>query len=74
MEEVIESALAGERSGIPLGGAIGTRLAYLDFLIFDGEQSLSLIRDAARSAGVPAGARLEFLDSRSRGRPLFPEA
>jgi hypothetical protein len=74
MEEVIEAALAGERSGIPLGGAIGTRLAYLDFLIFDGERSISLIRDAARRAGVPAEARLEFLDSRSPGRPLFPEA
>lgn len=71
MEEIIEAALAGERSGIPLGGAIGNRNAYLDFLIFDGERSLALIREAARKAGVPAETRLEFLDSRSPGRPLF---
>jgi hypothetical protein len=72
IEEAIEDALAAERSGLSLGGAIGTRHAYLDFLVFDGERSLAIIREAARNAGVPAETRLEFLDSRSSGRPLFP--
>jgi hypothetical protein len=71
MADVITSALAQERGGIPLGGAIGDRLAYMDFLIFDGERSIALIRDAARKAGMPAETRLEFLDSRRPGMPLF---
>lgn len=72
MEDAIEAALAGERSGISLGGALGTRSAHLDFLIFDGERSLAVIREAARKAGVPAETRLEFLDSGRPGMPLFP--
>ena len=71
IEDAIEDALAAERSGISLGGAIGSRHAYLDFLIFDGERSLAVIRDAARKAGIPAETRLEFLDSGTPGRPLF---
>ncbi|MCW1923819.1 hypothetical protein OKA05_14725 [Luteolibacter arcticus] len=71
MTDVIVSALEQDRSGIPLGGATGERLAYMDFLIFDGERSLARIREAARKAGVPADTRLEFLDSRRPGRPLF---
>lgn len=71
MADVITSALAQERGGIPLGGAIGSQQAYMDFLIFDGERSIALIRDAARKAGVPSDARLEFLDSRRAGRLLF---
>ena len=72
MEDSIESALTAERSGIALGGAIGTNLAYLDFLIFDRDRSLAVIREAARKAGVPAETRLEFLESGRPGMPLFP--
>lgn len=73
IEDVIEEALTADQSGLSLGGAIGTRDAYLDFLIFDGERSLDVIREAARKAGVPAETRLEFLDSGTPGRPLFPD-
>jgi hypothetical protein len=71
MADVIVAALEQDRSGIPLGGAIGESLAYMDFLILDGERSIARIREAAREAGVPPDTRLEFLDSRRPGRPLF---
>jgi len=71
MADVITSALEQDHSGIPLGGAIGDRLAYMDFLIFDGERSIARIREAARKSGLPADARLEFLDPRRSGMALF---
>jgi hypothetical protein len=66
MAEAIVQPLTQERSGTLLGGAIGYEHAYIDLLIFDGERSLQLIREAARSAGFPAATRLEFLDSKKR--------
>ncbi|MCW1886808.1 hypothetical protein OKA04_18860 [Luteolibacter flavescens] len=71
MADLITSALEQHRGGIPLGGAIGDRLAYMDFLIFDGDHSIALIRDAASKAGMPDDTRLEFLDSSKPGVPLF---
>jgi len=49
-----------------LGGAIGSERSYIDFLIFDGQRSLQLIRETARRLGLPAKTRLEFLDSTKR--------
>jgi len=71
MADVIIPELEEGQHGIPFGGAIGDRLAYMDFLIFDGERSIARIREAARQAGMPAETRLEFLDSRRAGKLLF---
>jgi hypothetical protein len=66
MAEAIVKPLTQKRSGTLLGGAIGHERVYIDLLLFDGERSLQLIREAARSAGFPAETRLEFLDSKKR--------
>jgi len=66
MAEAIVQPLTREQSGILLGGAIGYKRTYIDLLLFDGERSLKLIREAARSAGFPTNTRLEFLDSKKR--------
>lgn len=73
MAEAIADALAAEHGGIMLGGSLGTNRACIDLLIFDGQRSQQIIRDAARKAGLPADTRLEYLDAkeRHRGRPLF---
>lgn len=46
IEDVLQETLARENSGIHLGGAMGTKFAYIDFLIFDGDKSKTLINDA----------------------------
>ncbi|WP_193214477.1 hypothetical protein [Luteolibacter marinus] len=71
MAEIIHSSLAMGRHGIPLGGAIGEKSSYLDFLIFDGRRSIEIVQNAARKAGMPADTRLDFLDSRRQSLPLF---
>jgi hypothetical protein len=74
LAETIGAALQRENSGRDLGGAIGTRRTYLDFVIYDGSRSLEIIREAARSAGIPADTRLEYLAATKHGQrgPLFP--
>lgn len=73
MSDVITADLAEARSGRPLGGAIGGSKSYIDFLIYDGNRSIAIIREAAQRAGLPADTRLEYLASSKRnlGTPLF---
>ena len=73
LEEKIDIQLASARSGRLLGGAIGIERSYIDFLIFDGQCSIDLIRESARAAGMPDDTRIEYLaaDKRHLGRRLF---
>lgn len=73
MEDVIIEALEAAQSGTTLGGASGTKSAYMDFLIYDGSRSIAIIREAAQKAGMPEGTRIEYAgaDERSSGGFLF---
>ncbi len=73
ISELIEERLEGSGSGLYLGGAIGVQRGYIDFLIFDGPGSVGIIREAARTAGLPEDTRIEYLSGRKRhlGRRLF---
>lgn len=73
MADVISADLVEAQSGRPLGGAIGRNKSYIDYLIYDGDRSIGIIREAARRAGLPASTRLEYLadPKRRRGIPLF---
>lgn len=46
IEDRIEARFTDNHSGKVLGGATGTSRAYIDLLIFDGENSIDQIRDA----------------------------
>jgi hypothetical protein len=43
-EDALTERLEGEKIGRMLGGALGTRNAYLDWVIFDRERSLETIQ------------------------------
>lgn len=66
MEDVIIEALEAAHSGTTLGGASGSRSAYIDFLIYDGSHSIAIIREAAQRAGMPEGTRIEFAGAEQR--------
>ena len=71
--EIISTDLGEMLSGRHLGGAIGVSRTYIDFLIYDGDRSIGIIREAARRAGLPDDTRLEYLASSKRdlGISLF---
>jgi hypothetical protein len=70
MADAITAALEKEQSGRYLGGAIGTMRSYMDFLIYDGSRSIKILREAARSAGLPPGTRLEYLAASKRDQDI----
>ena len=71
MSYAISTALEEALSGRPLGGAIGKNKSYIDFLIYDGNRSINIIREAARRAGMPEGTRLEYLGDSGRKPGTF---
>ena len=73
IEERIDAQLSAAHAGKHIGGAIGIQRSYIDFLVFDGQRSIDIIRESARAAGMPDDSRIEYLaaDKRHWGRRLF---
>lgn len=70
IEDALEAALEAANAGITLGGAHGTRFAYVDLLLFDGERSLNLVRDVLVREGLPKGTAIEFFAKSQRTRRI----
>lgn len=70
IEDAVDKALAQFDGGRCVGGAFGVERSYCDFLIFDGERSLSAIRQVLRQQKVPAGTMIEFFAREKRGRRI----
>ena len=51
--EIIEEELLKQAAGKYIGGAMGHILAYIDFIIFDGMNSVDIILDTAKAIGMP---------------------
>jgi hypothetical protein len=60
IENALNAALEPEHSGRVLGGAFGTRFAYLDLLLFDGPASLQIVERVLREQNLPAGTAINF--------------
>lgn len=58
-EDAIAAELAPD-SGKILGGSIGYDHAYIDLLLFDGKDSLEIVKKALRSKGLGRGTSIEF--------------
>lgn len=71
IEDALEAALKTSAAGRLLGGAWGTRHAYIDLLLFDGAQSLEIVRDALRTRSVPAGASINYFAKEKRGHRVL---
>jgi len=67
LQDVFDEGLRSAGSGRCIGGAFGKRAGYVDFLIFDGEKSLELVRRIAGTLGLPSASALEYFGA-GKGR------
>jgi hypothetical protein len=58
IEDLLTETLERDKLGTVLGGALGTRLAYIDLMFFDGSRSLKTA--ASTIASHPLRPRTEF--------------
>ena len=60
IEIALTAALKSEQSGRVLGGAFGTQFAYLDLMLFDGQNSVRVVERVLREQNLPAGTAINF--------------
>lgn len=63
IEDVIIDALERTGSGISIGGATGFINCYMDFMIYDGENSLKIVKETLRKHKVPRDTKIHFFTS-----------
>ncbi len=68
IEDALNLALRNAQSGRLLGGAFGARYAYIDLLLFDGQNSLAIVRDVLRQQNLPAGTAINFFAKEKIGQ------
>lgn len=59
LEDQLQEALESQASGTVLGGAHGTGHAYIDILLFDGEDGRRIIKETLAGAGLRGGWTVE---------------
>jgi hypothetical protein len=70
----IEDALVATlepASGRLLGGAIGRRFAYIDLLLFEGDQSRQLVLEVLRRQRLPRGTSLNYFAHEKKGHRVL---
>jgi len=70
IEDAIADSLRRNSSGQLLGGALGTQNAYIDLLLFDGQNSLELVRQALIQQQLPAGTSINYFAKEKRGHRI----
>jgi hypothetical protein len=70
IEDSLDAALCSQHSGRLLGGSLGVRNAYIDFILFDGSNSIELFRLEAVKLNLPAGTSLNHFCSGHKN-PIF---
>lgn len=60
IEDALDAALRSSACGRLLGGATGTANAYIDLLLFDGANSIEIIKSIMREKGLPAGSSINY--------------
>ncbi len=70
MEEALEVVLEPAASGRVFGGAYGTKNAYIDLMIYDGSNSLEIVKRVLRERKLPAGTEIHFFAKEKRGHRI----
>jgi hypothetical protein len=70
IEDALQEALSSAASGRHLGGALGARFAYIELLLFDGAQSLDLVKKVLQAHNLPNGTSIEFFADIKRGNRI----
>jgi len=60
IEDALDAALRAEHRGRLLGGAMGSRFAYIDLIVFDGAASLETVKRILKEKNLPAGTAVNF--------------
>ena len=60
IEDKINDALFENLSGRSFGGSQGRQYAYIDYIIYDGQNSIDLILQEMKTAGLPGGTTLHY--------------
>ena len=70
IEDALDETLRAAASGRLIGGAMGRKNAYIDLLIFDGAESLNLVRDVLLRQRLPASTTIRFFAKEKAGRVI----
>ena len=68
IEDALEKALRTD--GRVLGGAFGNQNAYIDLLIFDGQNSIEIVRRVLMDQKLPSGTSINYFAKEKRGHRL----
>jgi hypothetical protein len=60
IEDCLDRVLKNARSGRLIGGAMGTENAYIDLMIFDGQNSLQIVRELLEAAKLPKETSINY--------------
>ena len=71
IEVALDEALKSDFSGRILGGAHGTKNAYIDLLLFDGKSSLGIVQRVLKEKSLPAGTEIHFFAKEKRGHRII---
>jgi len=70
IEDALEEVLKAHQSGNVLGGAYGINHTYIDLILFDGQESLELVRKVLKEKKLPAGSEIHFFAKEKRGHRI----
>jgi hypothetical protein len=70
IEDALDAALKAGRQGRILGGAMGTKSAYIDLLLYDGAASLEVVKQILKERKLPKGTAINFFAEGKRGQSL----
>ncbi|HUS37683.1 MAG TPA: hypothetical protein VM680_20205 [Verrucomicrobiae bacterium] len=70
IEDALDLALNTHSTGRLIGGAFGTKNAYIDLLMFDGDNTIELIRKTFADLPITRGATLHYFAHEKRGYKL----
>lgn len=70
IEDALIKAMKLDSNGRLLGGAFGTQNAYIDLLLFDGNNSLETVRRVLMSQNLPAGTSINYFAKEKRGHRI----
>ena len=60
IETIIDTDLKEHSAGRSIGSAFGVDKNYLDFILFDGHQSIEIIINAMKTANLPQGSEIHY--------------
>jgi hypothetical protein len=70
IEDALAEAFKLDSNGRLLGGAFGTQNAYIDLLLFDGNNSLETVRRVLVSQNLPSGTSINYFAKEKRGHRI----